>query len=289
MKINKTLSVIGGDSRLIFAARYLHTKGFRITLFGNELGNSPDYINMADNLSDAFQNDIILLPLPYTKNNKTLNTPLSSREITLKDISDHVKENNTVFIGMGHQSFIKQLSAKTMNVIDYFTIEELTYKNALLTAEGILGIILEKLPISVKGMKIAVCGYGRIGSIFSEMAKSLGADVYVFARSEVQRVKAEIRGHKAYDIKDIGRYARVFDCFVNTVPSRVIGEDTVKNAGIESVFIEAASSPYGIDSDACNTYKKTLIKAFSLPGKTSPKTAGIIIGETVENCLKEVL
>lgn len=288
MKINKTLSVIGGDSRLIYAARYLFGKGFEVSLFGNELGISPEGIIKTNNLTDAFSSDIILLPLPFTKNGKTLNTPLSSEEILLKDITENTKETNTVFLGMGQINFMKQLSAKAKNVFDYFTVETLTYKNALLTAEGILSIILEKLPISVNGMKIAVCGYGRIGTLVSDMLGKLGAQVYVFARNEVQRIKAEVAGHKAYDITEISKSAEIFDCFVNTVPCSVIQDDTIRKAGSESIFIEAASYPYGIDFDSCSANKKTLIKAFSLPGKTSPKTAGIIIGETVENCLKEV-
>ncbi len=289
MKTNKTLSVIGGDSRLIYAADYLSKTGFNVTLFGNEHGNYPADVSKSKCLTDAFSSDIILLPLPFSKNNKTLNTPLSSEEITVKDVIDCVRENNTVFLGMGQQSILKQLSAKAGNVYDYFTIETLTYKNALLTAEALLGIIIDKLPISVYGMKIAITGYGRIGSMLSEMLRKLGADVHIFARNDLQRLKAEVAGNKAYFIEEINNSADNFDCFINTVPNLVIKEDAIKKAKSDSVFIEAASFPYGIDFDACNTYKKTLIKAYSLPGKTSPKTAGIIIGETIANCLKEVL
>ncbi len=286
-KIN-TFSVIGGDSRLIYAAEYLHKLGLDVSLFANEHGKIPDGISLCKSLGEAFESDVIILPLPLSKNSKNLNSPLSSHIITLKELTDSAKEKNIIFLGMGTHSITKQLSAKANRVYDYFSIETLTYKNALLTAEGLLGIILDKLPVSVNKMKIGITGYGRIGALLSDMLNKLGADVTVFARNEVQRLKAELNGCIAVHTDDLSKRISELSCVVNTVPCRLFDESIITKASKDCVFIEAASAPYGIDAEGCIKNGRTLIKAFSLPGKTAPVTAGRIIGETVVNCLKEV-
>lgn len=283
-----TFSVIGGDSRLIYAAEYLQKLGSDVSLFANEHGRIPEGISTCKSLSEALESDVIILPLPLSKNSKYLNSPLSSQIITLKELTDSVTEKNIIFLGMGSPSVTKQLSAKALSVYDYFTIETLTYKNALLTAEGLLGIILEKLPVSVNGMKIGVAGYGRIGALLCDMLNKLGADVTVFARNEVQRLKAELTGCKAEHTDNIRKRISDFACIVNTVPCRLIDDSIISASSKDCVFIEAASAPYGIDAEGCIKNNRALIKAFSLPGKTAPVTAGKIIGETVINCLKEV-
>ncbi len=285
MKKNKTLSVIGGDSRQLFAAQYLGNSGYDVTLFGCEHGNIPEGAQLADNIDNAMCADIILLPLPVTKNGKAINTPLSSCVITLKDVADRLTDRHSVFLGMGQPNLIRQLQAKAGFICDYFKIEEFTYKNALLTAEGILSIILDRLPVTVFGLNAAVIGYGRIGGFISDMLKGLGADVTVFARNSLQRTKASAKGLTALHTNEIKNTVGNFSCIINTVPSRIIDEDAISAVGNGAILIEAASAPYGINAEACSRHSKTLIKAFSLPGKTAPKSAGIIIGETVRTVL----
>ncbi len=286
--MNKTISVIGGDSRQLYAAEYLSNKGYKIKMYAAEHGKNKCNISEAKDISEAFASEIIILPLPVSKNGTTLNTPLSSKEIKLKDITDNVSENHYVFFGMGASNFTKHIQAKSKYSCDYFNIESLIYKNALLTSEGIISIILDKLPTTLFGMSIAVTGYGRIGSLTVDKLMKLGGKVSVFARNEMQKIKAAVNGASAFDITELSDIADRFDAIINTVPFPVVDIDTVKNSKNSCVFIESASAPYGIDGDACVLHGRTLIKAFSLPGKTAPKSAGIIIGETIDSILREV-
>lgn len=286
--MNKTISVIGGDSRQLYAAEYLKDKGYEIKIYACEHGKYPIDTKAAQSIDDAMKSDVIILPLPVSKNGSTLNSPLTSKEIKLKDIIDKITDNHYVFYGMGAQNFSKNVQAKAKYCCDYFNIESLIYKNALLTSEGIISIILDKLPTTVFGMKTAITGYGRIAGFTAEKLLKLGADVTVFARNELQLLKAETTGAKASDILEIDKNIGQFDVVINTVPSHVISRNAIENSNKNCIFIEAASAPYGIDSDACALYGRTLIKAFSLPGKTAPKSAGIIIGETIDKQLREV-
>ncbi len=286
--MNKTISVIGGDSRQLYAAEYLKNKGYNICVFTMEHGKYPEGIEEAKDIYNAAEAEIIILPLPVSKNGNILNTPLSSKEIRLKDITDLVNDSHLVFYGMGSANFSKHIQAKARFSRDYFDIESLIYKNALLTSEGIISILLEKLNITVFGLKAAITGYGRIGKLTADRIMKLGGNVSIFARDELQRLTADIEGAKSYKINDINAMSEKFDVIINTIPFQVINKEAIRNSNRSCVFIETASAPYGIDADACALYGRTLIKAFSLPGKTAPKSAGIIIGETIESILQEV-
>ena len=286
--MKKTISVIGGDSRQLYAAGYLNKNGYNVSIYACEHGKLPEGTLFINDISDAMKSDIIILPLPVSKNGALLNTPLSSKEIKLKDITDSITENHTVFFGMGNSAFTKQLSAKTSLYTDYFNFESLIYKNALLTSEGILQIMLEKIPVTIFGMKVAITGFGRIGYFITDKLIKLGADVSVFARNEIQRLKAETIGAHPYKIESLLSEISSYDCVINTVPSMVIDNNSIKKSKRDCVFIETASAPYGINAEACTENYRTLIKAFSLPGKTAPASAGIIIGETIHSALKEM-
>ena len=52
-------------------------------------------------------------------------------------------------------------------------------------------------------------------------------------------------------------------------------------------IIELASAPYGLDFDLARKYGVDVIKAFGLPGKYTPKTAGEIIGKKIQQHLQK--
>ncbi len=286
--MNRTITVTGGDSRQIYMSGYLKEKGYDVKIFACEHGKYPEGVKGCDSIEEAVLSEVLIFPLPVSKNGSMLNTPLSSKEIRLRDIAERINDRHIVFYGMGSPPFSKNVQARALYSCDYFNIESLIYKNAMLTSEGILSIVLGKLPVTVFGLKAAITGYGRIGAFTAEKLMSLGAEVTVFARDEMQQIKASLKGIRAYGISEICDFAYDFDVIINTVPAIVIDRNAVLLSNPGCIFIEAASAPYGIDSDACALYGRTLIKAFSLPGKTAPKSAGIIIGETIDKRLREV-
>ena len=124
--INKTVSVIGGDSRQIYAAEHLSFLGYKVGIYACEHGKIGGQIYISENLKNAFESDFIILPLPVSKNSKTLNSPLSSLNIEIKDIAELTTEKNTVFLGMGNKSLVKLLEARAKLVCDYYLIEKPT-------------------------------------------------------------------------------------------------------------------------------------------------------------------
>ena len=55
----------------------------------------------------------------------------------------------------------------------------------------------------------------------------------------------------------------------------------------ETLLVDLASAPGGIDFEAAKTYGIKSIWALALPGKATPKSAGRIIAHTIVHILNE--
>ena len=80
-----------------------------------------------------------------------------------------------------------------------------------------------------------------------------------------------------------GNYSLVF----NTVPKMIFDRKMLEKFDDQTLFIDLASKPGGIDFDAAVELGIKAIWALGLPGKTAPVTSGEIIAETVRSMLSE--
>jgi dipicolinate synthase subunit A len=117
--------------------------------------------------------------------------------------------------------------------------------------------------------------------VLADTLKNLGADVTIFARKEKDLADAFTKLYKTATFKELREKEFKFDALINTVPEKVLSHDEMRNINQECLFIEIASSPFGIDFQAAKEYAFDVIKANSLPGKVAPKTAGEIIGRSI--------
>lgn len=72
----------------------------------------------------------------------------------------------------------------------------------------------------------------------------------------------------------------------NTVPQTVIGRKELAGAK-DSLIIDLASKPGGVDFDAARDLGVKVIWALGLPGKVAPVSAGKIIKKSILNILSE--
>ncbi len=288
MSTAKNISVIGGDTRQIYTALYLSEKKYNVSILGFEHSTKVKELKACNSLEEAMKNEIIILPLPVTKNKKVLNTAFAKNNILLEDLIKLTTESHKIFLGMTPKNILREFQGKGAMCEDYFEKEEFILKNALLTSEGVISVLLEKIPSTIFGMDIAITGYGRIAEYTAQKLKLLGANVSIFARNSVALTKAENTGLTAYKLNELISYANTFDCIINTVPSLIIGNKIISQTKKDVLLVETASAPFGIDFIAAEQLERSVHKAFSLPGKTAPKTAGIIIAQTIEQMLEEV-
>ena len=227
------------------------------------------------------------MPLPASKDFKTVNAPYADKQILLTDITEYANKGQIVFAGMINDELKSMLFKNGLRVYDYFKREELMVKNAVPTAQGVIKIIIDNIITTIRGLWCCVTGFGRTSKVLAKQLKALGADVTVAVRKCSDMAWIEIEGYKGIYIKDLHKNADQFDVIINTVPTLIIGESILKNLNDHCFIIEIASAPWGIDFTAAQELGIKVIRAGSLPGKVTPKTAGEIISEAIVNIIEE--
>ena len=275
MKDNMFLILVG-DSRSLYLGEYLEKQGYSVCYFAfNQTDCFPS-------LSEAMNNaHFIILPLPFTRDRLSLNAPLFDEKIPIADICALATSDKFFFGGQLPVSFCEELNARKVEYCDYFNLDELAIYNAVPTAEGVLQILLEELPVTVHGMRCAVLGNGRIGKVIALTLKALGANVTVYARKQKDLADIYSKGMTPRSFDELDKYYGNFDALINTVPEKVLGRKELQKLNPECLLIETASSPFGIDFQAAKERAQSVIKAGSLPGRVAPKTAGEIIGRSI--------
>lgn len=279
----RNIVLIGGDKRQKYLKEYLENQGFDVKSYG-----LFDWDDDTDKLKGIIGEDtVIILPLPATRNDKTIFMPFSKKEISIERLFSFLNSTNLVFGGIIKGELLSRLRENEIPFVDYYD-QAFIEKNAVLTAFGALKIILEHIDFALPLGKYAVTGFGRVAKETVAVLKSLSCDVTVFARNPSQREDAIIKGCKAEPLTSLSRLSGNFDIVINTVPTHIIHEETIMNMKKDSKIIELASTPFGLDFEIARKHGIDVVKALGLPGKYTPKTAGEIIGKKIQlNLQKE--
>lgn len=286
------IALIGGDMRQVSAAEELSRRGFSTKLWGIDkvFCRSSD-VDLYETASDAVEGcSVVVLPLPVSDDGNHVYTPLLGEKMRMKlsSVLNLLLPNTVVFGGRVSPMIGEMITSRGFSYFDYFLREELQIKNAVPTAEGAIALAMNELPITLFGAKAAVVGYGRIGKMLGAKLHALGADVTVFARKPADIAMAGCCGASAMSIEEgLRSLSRGYDVIFNTVPVQLIDKSVVERIPKQTLMIDLASAPGGIDMAAAKQRDLKVIWALSLPGKNSPYTAGKIIAETVEQILRE--
>ncbi len=287
--MSKKIAVIGGDVRQVTVGRLLADDGFDVVMYGFDEKYMQNGLRPADSLQDACKDaDYIILGMPACGEGAKINTPCSSRELYISDLTAAM-DKNTVIIG-GRLTDELTDACKYAGVLyaDYLTREELAVCNAVPTAEGAVAIAMNELPFTLCGSKCLVAGYGRIGKILAKMLAGIGADVSCSARKHSDLAWIRANGYTPVAMKDLKPQIHKFPIIFNTIPHTVFDRDMLKNMQGDVLIIDLASKPGGVDFYAAQELGIKVIWALSLPGKVAPVTAGHIIKDTVINIINEL-
>ncbi|MCQ2470870.1 MAG: NAD(P)-binding domain-containing protein [Clostridia bacterium] len=260
---------LGGDGRTEFMAKHLSKNGFE-TITSNHL-------------SDIQNCDAFILPLPFTIDNKII----KGTTIPIDDFLKLANKNTTIFIGKANEYVSRYFSERNIPFYDYNARDEFAQKNAVPTAQGVLSFVLNNINVTVNSLTVSVIGYGKCGKSICKTFKNLGANVLSFSRRYSTVADAESDGMKAYLIKDAPKIISNSDVIINTVPVKILGEEILRKTKPEAILIDVSSNPFGFDFDYTESINKKVNILSSLPGKCVPKTAGIIIAETIINIIEE--
>ncbi len=255
-------AVIGGDARQAAASRALARAGFRVG--GAEALAAADYI---------------LLPLPLDDRR--------AAALGLAGLLRAAKPGALALAGRPSAGAARLAREAGVELIDYFAREELTVLNAIPTAEGCIGILLERRTRTLWGAAVLVTGYGPVGQALAPRLTALGARVTVAARRAAQRALARSAGAAAAPLAALEGLAAGFDTVVNTAPAPVLTRAVLAKLPPSSLIVDLASAPGGTDFDAAAALGHTALHALSLPARCAPESAGEYVADAVRGILEE--
>lgn len=275
--------VIGGDSRQLYMADYLESLGYKVQIYGLPESQRICCRNINDEIKNS---ENIVLPLPVSKDGKFIFSTVHMKE-KIDDFVAMFNGSHRIFAGMVSNTLRAKLESKGSRVYDYFKREDVTVMNAVPTVQGILKAIIDNVEYTINSSKIAVLGYGRIGTVTADILSSIGAKVTVCARKSSDLAKAITKGYDVCKTENFKIYAEEYDIIINTVPSVILNREVLTAVRKECLIIDVASAPYGTDFAVASELGLNAILCSSLPGKTAPKTAGQIIANGVLNIIRE--
>ncbi len=284
---NKTILVLGGDSRQTFLAKRLKDKGHDVYCFGFNIYDNSELKKISSLADIKGKIDVLVLPIISSNDDRTVNAPFYDGEITLDDAISTMKPHSIVVGGNLSKSLRTLFFEHGHFSVDYYIRDELKIKNCIPTAEGALSIAIEEMPSTVAGSKVLIIGFGRVAKACAKLFKALESDVSVSARNLNAFAWAELYGYESIDIDKIDVYLSEFDLIINTVPAKILDRKKLSKINKNALVIDLASKPGGVDFDNARQLGLKTIWALSLPGKVAPVTSGHIIADTILNILDE--
>ena len=144
----KNFSIIGGDLRIIELAKMLSSEDNNVFTFGLEQAekfNNKNIINCKD--IDEFINasDIIIGPIPFSKDGIVINTPFSNNKILISDFINKI-DSKTFIAGSIKPNVYELAKNKNIVIIDLMERDDLAILNAIATAEGAISEAILNTP-----------------------------------------------------------------------------------------------------------------------------------------------
>lgn len=289
MFVGRRITLIGGDMRQITVAEYFAKDGFDVSVYGFSCDVLPALLSPSESLSHALSGSkVVILGITPCTDNMNIATPYWNDVLSAQTLVSHLTPDFTIIGGKLSPAFRSLCENNGITCLDYAYREDFAVLNAVPSAEGALAIAMEELPFTIHSCKCLVTGFGRIGKILARILHAMGADVTCSARKSSDLAWINSLGYHAVSTDNLIACVHNVPLIFNTVPNHIFDREVLRNITPGTLIIDLASKPGGVDLESAATLGIKVIWALSLPGKTSPVTAGKIIKDTVANILNEI-
>ena len=287
--MGRRITVIGGDFRQCVMAEHFIKDGFDLSLYGFNSLALPPTLKLSETLTDALSGSkLIILGISPCDEKMNISTPLWDDTLSADTLISHLTSDCIIVAGKPSDAFISLCSNKGIRCIDYVNREEFAILNAVPTVEGALEIAMRELPFTINSSNCLVTGFGRIGKLLGKALDSLGARVTCSARKCADLAWIKTCGFSSVHTAELSDKIHDFNIIFNTIPALIFNRDLLRNIRPDTLIIDLASKPGGVDIKCAEELGIKVIWALSLPGKTAPVTAGKIIKDTLNNIIKEM-
>jgi len=279
--VKKVFSVIGGDRRQRCLSRLLRDGGHQVLTAC--LGAPEDCP-----VDQAAKADIVILPLPVSRDGTRLNTPLWEGELALDRLLPLLRGGEQkIFGGNISPALAETFRRQGLVLEDYYAREEVQIALAVATAEGAVAAAIAETERTLHRMPCLVIGYGRIGKVLSHRLAGLGAEVTVAARRLSDLAWIDAYGYTPLPTGDLAGRLGQFELIFNTVPVPLLCRARLEELRPDCLVVDLASEPGGLDYRAAKELDVRTVWAKGLPGKTAPVSAAAVVRDAVYHILEE--
>lgn len=270
--MKEKIGLIGGDLR----QKYLLDSLNRTTIcFGNdsiiEKGNSLKSSSLSDLLMEC---NVLLVPVPFSKDQHSIYARYFMEEIPIHLLIDEISSKHLLIGGPFSAVLKKSISSKGARFIDITCLETFKMQNAIPTVEGVISELIHKRDQTIHGSKALIIGYGYCGERMAKILLGMGAKVDIYSENAFEKSKCKINGLNCIDqLCPVNQ----FDFIINTIPKVIISLEDIEHSRL---LIDITES-YSAETD-------NFVQMRGIPGRFSPKTAGRIMGELINDVINNV-
>jgi dipicolinate synthase subunit A len=281
---------VGGDARhLEIIQKFIDMDAIVVLVGYDRLQNQFDGISREKLNNEVLKRaDALILPAVGTDDNGDVETIYSNENLVLN--TQHVGsllKHTKIYTGMAKSYLKKICSEHKIELVELFNRDDVAIYNSIPTAEGALMMAIQHTDITIHASHCMVVGFGRTGFTLARMLKMIGAEVKVGVLTDDHYARAMEMGLHPFYTKELRDQVLNTDIIFNTVPDLIITPHVIAHIPHRTVIIDLASKPGGTDFRFAEKRGIKAILAPSLPGLVAPKTAGLILANTLCQLLEE--
>ncbi len=249
--------IFASDERLYYCGLFLRERGYEVQIIQTPEEWDPEKVR-------GEKPDFVFLPIRGTTDGTI---KLAGGGLDLRAFLEGLPPETAVLAGLW-SDYVRFLPC---SFVCYQEDREFAAKNSLLTAEGILYLLLRKTPKSRWAYTYDVIGGGRVGTALVELLRKLGLTVRLVSHSGRDGAVSLESWQKAGDPADV---------VVNTATAPVITEACVRSWKKRVCVFDVSSGMRGTEPGAREYNGIAYCAAPPLPGLVAPESAGQLLAES---------
>lgn len=205
------------------------------------------------------------------------------------EIAGGLKNGIKLFAGNLTAQTAEILKQKNITHINFMADEVFAHKNAMLTAEGILALLIQNTPKSIYQNNILLLGWGRCAKAAARLFDRLGLNFAISASNKSKLPECFLFTQNCYFsdtvLNDVNNNdLQKFDVIINTIPTKIFNDEAAKKINKNALVIEVASVPC-LDAAQAEKNGFTYLPAPGLPQLFCCEAAAWLMLETIEKNL----
>ena len=283
IKINRFL-IVGADLRNVELVKLLKEDGKEVFSYG--MNEKESFEKIPRNI------DIVVGPIPFSRDGKTINSTFSENKILIEDFLEKIKEK-ILIAGNISSDVIKKVEKYNIKVIDIMKSEKLAVLNTIATAEGTIELMIANTDEIIFDSNILILGFGRVAKTLAQRLKGMSKYITCASIKSEELAWIDALGYEKIDLDDLSKSQDLlkslanYNVIINTIPFMILDAEKLQYIRKDTLLIDLASNPGGIDKSFAKNHNLKLIHALGLPGKVAPNGSAKFIKEVIYETIKK--